>query len=219
MSEQHEVNPLQKKLSPAQFNASVKFYEADHQLEPADREQLASDLKDVVTWTSLAGYGAGMAGFFGPTLYRRVGQRLPVPYGRLVHKPFWSFFLGLSTMLVAHQLVGRLQFNSHISQLEQDSSRLRQLSVWRAMDFHQAGLFYLYYRQLAADPSFILKDPRQYTEHDVVFHPPAKPLEDDEVGPLWDRVRREHGFEEAADLKPLELSAPRSAWDKLRDSK
>lgn len=218
-NEGQEINPLQKKLSPAQFNASVKFYEADHQLEPSDRSEIAHDLQNVVTLTSTAGYGAGMTGFFGPTIYSKYVKGIKLPVGRFLYKPFLSFMVGLSTMLVAHQAVGRVQFNSQISALEaQASTKSKQLQVWKAMDYHQAGLFYLYFRQSSTDPSFILKDPRTMKEHEVSVHPSLKHLEEgDFVGSLWNKLREENGVEPTEEVENTGGSTGKSAWDKLRE--
>lgn len=215
-----EVNPLQKKLSPSQFNASVHFYEADHQLDETERSEVAKDLQNVVTWTSSCGYSAGMAGFITPTLYRRYIQRVAAPAGSFIYKPFMSFLIGLSTMIVAHQGVGKIKFDQQISQLEQQLSKVKQLNVWKTMDYHQAGLFYLYYRQSSMDASYILKDPRSYTEHEVVYHPKTQHDEGENIGSLWDKLRKENGFEESksSPVKADESKKLGSAWDKVRDS-
>lgn len=219
--EGQEINPLQKKLSPAQFDASVKFYEADHELESSDRSEIAHDLQSIVTMTSTAGYGAGMVGFFAPTIYSKYVKRINLPAGRFLYKPFLSFLVGLSTMLVAHQGVARVQFNSQISKLEaQASTKPKQLQVWKSMDYHQAGLFYLYFRQSSTDPSFILKDPRTIKEHEVTVHPSMKHLEEgDFVGSLWNKIREENGIEPVEERDAPDGSTGKTAWDRLREKK
>lgn len=203
-------NPLLRKLSPKQFDASVKFYEADHALNGEDREQLSQDLQTMVTKTSLTSYGLGSLAFFTPTLIKKF-QKVPnFPKKSIVHKPFISFVIGLGTMVASNQIMSKYQFESKISQLSSSGNKT-QLSVWKAMDYHQATLFYLYYRRTSQDPSYIVKDPRAFSEktmNEVHYNPPMRKKNQNSVlgrdqeeikSPdqlsHWDKIRIANGFQ------------------------
>lgn len=214
---QHEDNPLRQKMTSKQFDASVKFYEADHRLTKQDRLDLSKDLQDVVFKSSLIGYLSGIGNFFLPTIIDRFRSKKAgavANQGRFqfprIQKPFFSFFLGLSTMMFMHQLVSKYQFSKNIERLEADSSKSRQVEVWKAMDYHLASLFYLYYRKTAQNPSFTIKDPRSFTlhnVHEVHYDPPSKNthftkalgIGDESMSQNsnlshWDRIRLANGF-------------------------
>lgn len=215
----NEQNPLLQRLTPKQFNASVHFYDADKQLTTKDREEIANDLGKVVTRTAVSSYLSGIVGFFGLTGYKRLTNPrrglsvLPDPLrpGRFVHQPFLSFLIGLTTMIVTNEAVGRYQFNSKCQQLQGTNNN--QYKVWEAMDHHQASLFFLYYKRTSEDSSFILKDPRTFTEkslHEVHYRPPMKKSHKDsvlgrddnrqQVNPAtnelshWEQIRIANGF-------------------------
>lgn len=213
----HEDNPLRQKMTSKQFDASVKFYEADHQLTKDDRLDLSKDLQDVVFKSSLIGYLSGIGNFFLPTIADRFQSKKVgnvVKQGRFqfprIQKPFFSFFLGLATMMFMHQLVSKYQFSKQIERLEADSSKSRQAEVWKAMDYHLASLFYLYYRKTAQNPTFTIKDPRSFTQHnahEVHYDPPSKNthftkalgIGDESMSQNsnlshWDRIRLANGF-------------------------
>lgn len=209
-------NPLLHKLTPKQFEASVKFYEADQKLKTEDREAVAEDLQSIMLKTAFIGYGSAMGNFFIPTIVNRFQnpKRVGVPNTSRfsIHRPFLSFLIGLTALMVTNQQVAKYQFSKEIDSLQGDSSKKHQMEVWKAMDYHQASLFFLYYRKTAENPSFIIKDPRTYTEktqHEVHYNPPsAKSLSftsalgfgqgpsDSDRGPLshWDEIRIANGF-------------------------
>lgn len=227
--QQQLINPLQKKLTPDQFQASVNFYEADHALNNAERESIADDLQAVVTLSSVAGYGLGMAAFGSPTIYRKLTHKPSLVAGvknvGIIHKPMVSFMMGLAAMIVAHQLVAKWKFNSQIQQLEGNSEKTRQLNVWKTMDYHQAGLFFLYYKQSCRDSSYIIKDPRTYSEHEVQFHPSVGERDHftsaigigAAAGSLWDQIRKANGIDaHLKSEKDVEHDSNGSAWDKIR---
>lgn len=209
-------NPLLHKLTPKQFEASVKFYEADQKLKTEDRESVAGDLQSIMFKTAFIGYGSAIGNFFIPTIVNRYQNPkktgIPTKVRPTVHKPFLSFIIGLTAMLITNQQVAKYQFSKKIGSLEGDSSKKNQMEVWRAMDYHQASLFFLYFRKTAENPSFIIKDPRGYTEktqHEVHYNPPsAKSLhftsalgigsgnndsENDSTS-HWDQIRVANGF-------------------------
>ncbi|ODV76742.1 DUF1689-domain-containing protein, partial [Suhomyces tanzawaensis NRRL Y-17324] len=242
-------NPLLEKLSPAQFDASVKFYEADQRLQPSDREQIANDLFSTLTTSTLFGLGSSVIALLAPTLYAKSRNIQPIPAANAaklsplrprLHKPFLSFMLGLTSLMVVNQQTAKYKFTRQIAALE-DGPNQRQADLWKAMDYHQAGMFYVYFRKTAQDPSFLIPDPRTVTKqtlHEIRFHPPKNAPEP--KGPAgeshWDQVRRANGFEtepqtsrpvndqqESSDvllgdeLEALEASdAPKSAWDAIR---
>lgn len=211
----HEQNPLLQKLTPKQFNAGVKFYEADQQLNTQDRKELSDDLGKIVTRTAVGSYFCGMLGFFGLTGYNRlVNPRkglnvLPDPLkrGRVIHQPFLSFLIGLTTMIATNEMTGRYLFSKKIEQLKDNPNGQNQLQVWQAMDHHQASLFFLYYKRTSEDASFILKDPRSFTEkslHEVHYRPPmAKSHKNSVLG----RENEDSNFERVG---------PHSHWEQIR---
>lgn len=208
-------NPLLQKLTPQQFDASIKFYEADKELKPEDRGEVAKDLQSIMYKTAFIGYGSAIGNFFLPTIVNRF-QRPPIPTAPtnkvkpIIHKPFLSFIIGLTAMLITNQQVAKYQFSKKIDSFEAEPSKKNQLEVWKAMDYHQASLFFLYYRKTTDNPSFVVKDPRSYTGkslHEVHYDPPSKDRhftktlgigqeEDSEKGVLshWDQIRISNGF-------------------------
>lgn len=198
----NDFNPLRNKLSPQQFEASVKFYEADHDLEASDRGEIAEGLRDIVLKTAFVGYGSAVAGFSLPTLYNRfqvaAGPQATRP---LIYRPFLSFMIGLSSLMIMNQQSAKYSFNKKINSLL-DTSKLRQLNVWKAMDYHQAALFYLYYRKTAENPSMIIPDPRTFTEkqlHEVHYNPNNTRVEKHDsnhqtTAPHWEEIRKQNGF-------------------------
>lgn len=205
MSEQNEVNPLKQRLSKDQFDASVKFYEADHALTPEDRVEIASDLQRLLFNTSIVGYTSGMLGFLAPTAYNKFVRHRSMPANAIrpwIYKPMLSFFLGLVTLTIVHPPVTKVYFNKIKGQLQDSPGKLRQLNAWNSFDYHQAGLFYVYYRGSAKDPSLILEDPRSYRGETL---PPVRyrPTHDEQIrqkqGQLtqWDQLRVNNGFEPA----------------------
>lgn len=208
-------NPLLRKLTPQQFDASIKFYEADKNLNQEDRGELASDLQSAMYKTAFIGYGSAMGNFFLPTIAHRFQQpSMPsLPTNKikpLIHKPFLSFLIGLTAMLITNQQVAKYQFSKKINSLEAEPSKKNQLETWKAMDYHQASLFFLYYRKTAENTSFIVKDPRSYTEktlHEVHYNPPSKDhhftktlgigqgdYSDNNTISHWDQIRIANGF-------------------------
>lgn len=216
VSTTRENNPLLKHLSPRQFNASVKFYEADQQLKPEDRTVIADDLQSVLYKSAIIGYGSAVFNFFIPTIFERLKskERLPPFFKRpKIEWPFFSLVLGLSALIFTNDQVANYEFNQKINALLQDyqenSSKQRQANVWKAMEYHQASLFFLYYRKTAEDPSFIISDPRKFTEkqmHQVHYNPPnnnAGPSSrpgisnsdyTSSLGSHWDHIRLANGF-------------------------
>lgn len=208
-----QENPLLHKLTPQQFEASVKFYEADHQLLHEDRQVIAQDLQNVVFSTAFFGYGAGVSSFMIPTAYYALAQgnqatvrrSAPVPRG-LIKKPFLSFLIGVTAMMVTNQQVCKYKFNSKIQ--EEDQSSSNRAAVWKSMDYHQASLFYLYYRKTAENPDFIIQDPRKIDNqslHKVHYDPHKDPHKDEHFTSTlglnngeglshWDQIRLNNGF-------------------------
>ncbi|EDK37586.2 hypothetical protein PGUG_01684 [Meyerozyma guilliermondii ATCC 6260] len=204
----HE-NPLLQKLTPKQFDASVKFYEADHQLSHEDRQVIAEDLQNVVFSTAFYGYGAGVSSFMIPTAYYTLTQgnsatvrrSAPVPRG-FFKKPFLSFLIGVTAMMVTNQQVCKYKFNRKIQEEDQTSSH--RAAVWKSMDYHQASLFYLYYRKTAENPDFIVQDPRKVDSQSLhkVHYEPSKDehftstlgMKNDEGLSHWDQIRLANGF-------------------------
>lgn len=202
----NEQNPLLKKLTPKQFDASVKFYEADQQLLQLDRKVIAEDLQNIVFSTAFFGYGTAVSTFLIPTAYYNlkkgnsatVSRTAPVPRG-FIKKPFLSFLIGVTTMMITNQQICKYKFSSKIQEAEQNSST--QSAVWKAMDYHQASLFYLYYRKTAENSDFIVQDPRTVNEqtlHKVHYNPPKEQhfsttLNNEELS-HWDQIRLANGF-------------------------
>lgn len=219
-------NPLLHRLSPSQFQASVKFYEADHQLTMDDRRDIANDLQTVVPKIGIASNLSAITGFFGLTLYDRLKNRNPTQLlkvepnplltRRFVKQPFVSFCIGLICMVLGGEVTARYQFSSKINQLLMSPEKQRQLNVWNTLDYHQASLFFMYYKKSSEDPSFILKDPRKFTEkelHEVHYSKPVpkspngvfgrhddRVVVDPESKHLtqWEEIRRANGFAPAS---------------------
>lgn len=196
-------NPLKKKLTKEQFDASVKFYEADHSLTPEDRDDIANDLQSILFKTSIIGYTGGMLGFLSPTAYYRFVKHRSIPANAIrpwVYKPGLSFLLGLMTLTVVHPPVTKYYFNQFKGQLQDKPEKSRQLNAWNTFDYHQAGLFYVYYRSSAKNPALILEDPRSYTMeklHQVRYIPTHDEQIRQKHGQLshWDQLRIQNGFE------------------------
>lgn len=185
-----QSNPLLNRLSPQQFEASVHFYEADQKLNSTDRNEVANDLEKVVMKTSFAGLSGGVIGFFIPTMINRAfsakkaplatikpGRGIP-PMTKFVYKPFLSFVFGLTQLIIVNTEYTKYQFSSKIKSYEQEyqsPSQLKQANIWKAMNPFQASMFYIYFRRTAEDSSFIIKDPRTFTndsKHEVNYRPP-----------------------------------------------
>ena len=231
-------NPLLQKLGADQFRASVRFYEADQKLTETDREQIAEDLKSILLKTNFVGYGSSIVGFLLPTAYYRFkGIKIqPIaapgmkPYTPLVQRPFLSFLMGLTTLLVANQQAAKYQFQQKLNSYRDTYTESNQADAWKAMDYHQSGLFYLYYLRTAKDPSFIIKDPRTYSkeqQHQVRVVPPREnrshfleslglghrksedhASNEPHVLSQWDKIRVANGFE----IAPVE-STPEKEVD------
>jgi hypothetical protein len=225
MSENNpENNPIKAKLTPKQFDASVKFYEADSVLSDADRFAIADDMQSILFKTSAMGYGSAILAFFTPTIYGRMSQKptgvLPNPPNGIrpvIQKPFLSFVIALSTLLAVHQQGAKYYFNQQREKLEGIPEKIRQKNVWHAIDYHQCGLFYLYYKRSSTDASFKVDDPRTFTSenlHKVRYHPPHVEQIQKNHGLLshWDQVRVQNGFgidaTQAEDQQPMEVADP-----------
>lgn len=215
-------NPLLHRLSPSQFQASVKFYEADHNLTLDDRREIANDLQVMVPKIGIASNISAISGFFGLTIYDRLKNRNPTQLlkvepnplmaRRFVKQPFVSFCIGLICMVIGGEVTARYQFNSKMDQLQSIPDKQRQLEVWKTLDHHQASLFFMYYKKSSEDPSYILKDPRTFTERELHEVHYSKPMpkskngvfgrEDDRmvIDPdsknltHWEQIRRANGF-------------------------
>ncbi|KAK6458724.1 uncharacterized protein RJT20DRAFT_123782 [Scheffersomyces xylosifermentans] len=239
-------NPLLQKLGADQFRASVRFYEADQKLTPEDRKTISDDLQSILLRTNFYGYGSSILGFAMPTLYYKLkGVKPPQvvapgfrPYTPLVQKPFLSFMVGLTALLITNQQVCKYQFQQKLNSFQDRYTESNQVDVWKAMDFHQAGLFYLYYLRTSTDPSFIIKDPRTFTrqqQHEVHVIPPSQRSShfSDALGlghkkhsdngqiqgeglSHWDRIRIANGFDISE--APKEDAAPSIKAPEASDS-
>ncbi|EGV65039.1 hypothetical protein PSN45_004914 [Yamadazyma tenuis] len=213
-------NPLTKVLTPAQFNASVHFYEADQQLTPQDRTEIKKDFERILPRISIASNVASLVGFFSLTVFKRLSNPVqdltanpnPLKPRSFIHKPFLSFLCGLGGLVLGGEIAGKQQFNSQIVRLQGIPEKERQLGVWKTIERHQSSMFYLYYRRTSEDPSYILKDPREFTatqKHEVHYHPPSPTSsskvfrKDDDrqvIDPVtkdltvWERVRVANGY-------------------------
>lgn len=243
-----EHNPLKQKLLPQQFEAAVNFYDADKDLTVDDRNQIGEDLKQVIMKTAFVGYTSGVLGFFIPGLYNKYfgkpstsgvppgalftagGRPLPVsPMKRFVHRPFLSFITGLSVMMITNQLTCRYLFNK---KREAITDNAKQLKIWQTMDYHQASLFFLYYRKSAENPSFIIKDPRSFTDDEIYYRPPPpsrnqhdhftnalgigytkSPQEKGGELSHWDQIRVANGFEVSTPSNEPDQSQPKEYGD------
>lgn len=196
-------NPLLEKLTPTQFQHTVQFYEADQQLTPEDRIAISDDLMHRVRVATFGGVGTSTLMVLAPTMYARIkgippfDSATPLIRRPRMYKPFWSFMLSLGTMLLVNQQLCKYEFTKQIRDLEdKGASKEKQLAAWKAMDYHQAGLFFLYFKKTAEDPTYKLKDPRKVTMeslHEVRYHPSK-----DSHGPpdhtKWEKIRKENGF-------------------------
>lgn len=196
-----QINPLLQKLTPQQFEASVHFYEADRNLNHEDRVDLANDLGKVATQMVVTRMSLGTLAFASPTIYYKYYVKTKLPL--LVHKPFLSVFLGLSTMIGVNELLGNYEFEQKRRQVQ--SRSIRQYDVWKAMDYHQTSFFYLYYIKSSQDESYILKDPRKFTEkslHEVHYKPKHQQINSnsstdnasEHKTTHWDQIRAANGF-------------------------
>lgn len=211
-----EINPLLSKLTPAQFDATVRFYEADRHLTTEDRAVVAKDLQRIVFNLSVAGYTASMLAFFGPTLLRRYRMPVKVALGAglnwRIHRPLFSLFLGWATMMAVKSQVMTSMFRSRAGTVNEDNSNERVANVWQAMDPHFAGMFYYYFRKTAQFPELVFPDPRTVTEQSLrnMFFQPGpgqsrdghfserlgfdRNDDDDHVLSHWDKIRIANGF-------------------------
>ncbi|CAH6720876.1 hypothetical protein CLIB1444_04S09912 [[Candida] jaroonii] len=164
-------NPLLNKLSKDQFNASVKFYEADSQLSHENRVSLESHLKGTLLKIGLVSYTVATLGFSGPSIYKRFYLGGPT---KLIHRPFLSFLTGVSSLIMGNELAGRYYYQRKSEELK---SQTLEYDAWNAMERHQLSLFYLYYLKTSQDESYKVKDPRSFRSndlHQVHYNPPKK---------------------------------------------
>lgn len=215
---ENNTNPLLDRLTPAQFNASVHFYEADQKLTAEDRRELASGLKSVMLQSTFVSYASAVGALVMPTIYAHVQNIRPVPVVGAgvklvrprVYKPFLSFMLGLGTLLIVNQQTAKYKFNQMGRTLEDVSTKSNQLNVWKTMDHHQSAMFYLYYYKTAQDPSFIIPDPRTVTNqklHEVQYHP--RNTQQQNASPQkshWDDIRADNGFVPQTPPQPEQIS-------------
>lgn len=219
-----EMNPLLNKLTPAQFEATVRFYEADRHLTAEDRGSVAKDLQKMVFYLSVAGYTVGMLAFFGPTLLRRFStvSRVPSVAGLKwrVHRPLLSLVIGWASMMAVKSLVMTSMFRSRVNDVTQDGTSERVLDAWKAMDPHFAGIFYHYFRKTAHNPQMVFPDPRTVTEKSLrdMFYQPGpghrkdghfterlgfdRNDNDDHVLSHWDKIRISNGFGAEREKQP-----------------
>lgn len=207
-TERSTDNPLLDKLSPTQFNATVKFYEADQKLTQEDRNDIANDIIKRARYSTVVGLGASTLVMFAPTAYSRIMKIQPpfVPGPKnslrrpLLYKPLLSFLLSVATMLFVNQRVGAYQFTQRVKELEASGTKENQLGVWKAMDYHQAAVYFLYFKKSSVDPSIILQDPRTATTQSLaeyantVKHKGDKGDKGVSGSSSWDKIRRENGF-------------------------
>lgn len=203
-------NPLERRLSPEQFDAAVRFYEADQEITPSDRDVIANDLRGVLSTTSFWSYGMATLGFLTPTMYYKLWgpklpdawittpqgtKRVPNPMNSLIRRPFLGFFIGLGTLMLTLQVVGKWQYNKKAQTITNPNER----RVWDAMDYRQAGMFYIYFRKTAVDASYQVRDPRSFTRENIyegftrrgdAF---ANALHPQEVS-QWDLIRANNGL-------------------------
>lgn len=163
-------NPFNK-LSKDQFDASVKFYEADSILTHENRVSLQSHLKSSLLKIGLIGYSVATLGFSGPSIYKRFYLGGPT---KLIHRPFLSFLTGVSSLILGNELAGRYYYQKKSQELQ---SQTVEYNAWNAMERHQLSLFYLYYLKTSQDESYKVKDPRTFKSsdlHEVHYNPPVK---------------------------------------------
>ena len=151
------MDVLRLRLTPEQFEKCVKFYEADNQLTTEDRLKMRDELQLIIVGHRLVSYGAGMVGFLAPTIYYRfILKKIPNKIS-FVQKPFLSFILGLTNMLIYSSISRKKGLEN---KLQSGALNERQANAWRNMDWFNAPTFYAYYSKTAIDPKFKLKDPR-----------------------------------------------------------
>lgn len=184
-----------RKVSRAQLEPLVKFYQADHELTHQDRQIMASDLEKVRNTSVMWGMLDASLAFFVPTMYRRyvnskvtkqAESLVKIPVRRFIHRPMLSVVIGTAVYFTSILYNANKQINSQVDKLttsvsagesEAESSSLkRMLNVWQTMLPSQVTFYYLYYWKSSQDPSFILKDPVKMTQnpHEVHFIPPAQ---------------------------------------------
>lgn len=212
-------NPLKAKLSPQQFDAACRFYDADQELTPKDRDDIADQLKPVLKKTSFISYGLATVGFFTPTIYYHFWgpkypptivptndggfKKVPNPLNSMIRRPFLGFFIGLATLLVLAQVVGKYTFNNKRESITDPVER----RVWDSMDYRQAGMFYMYYKRTAVDALYQVRDPRGFTRENVhegitkggehfanALHP--------KVPSQWDMIRANAGVDVTQTSRP-----------------
>lgn len=217
----HEVqqsNPLEN-LTPKQFELGVKLYEADHVLTKDDRKVMAEDLKGVVLRAHFWALVNTITFGYIPTFYRNVSEmRNPKikksRYTRpTINRPWLSVGIALAALGISYPTEYTGLWNDKIKTLskeptadetpEEVAQRARLVNVWRAMPWQQATLFYVYYSKTIDDSTFILKDPRHFTNddlHQVHYQPPRGPLAavQESTGAHWDKIRAANGFQVAS---------------------
>ncbi|EGW31903.1 uncharacterized protein SPAPADRAFT_61006 [Spathaspora passalidarum NRRL Y-27907] len=234
-------NPLFDKLNPQQIQASIKFYEADHELTHEERLKITQDLQYMVGKSNIVTLGATIAGSLSPTVYYRYIKK-QVPAGaRFIVYPGLSFFLGLGNLFLVNNMYGRYQFNQ--KQNEVHDPKLQR--VWDSMDYRTLAIFYIYYLRSSADPNAIMKDPRSITREDIygvkvdpnMAEKVNQPKDTySEYATRWNEIRQEEvkHEQELPEIKKydnddiFDFDKPRtetsdqedhqSAWDKIRSS-
>lgn len=189
------INFYGRKVSQAQLEPLVKFYNVDRELTTEDRQTMVSDLEKVRNTSLVWGVLDGSLAFFVPTMYRRYvsskgakpAEALSkTPVRRFIHRPLLSVAIGslayFTSILynvdkqIKKQVEG-LSASVSAAESEAESASLkRMLGVWKNMFPSQITFYYMYYWKTSRDPSFILKDPVQLTQnpHEVHFIPPAQ---------------------------------------------
>ncbi|WLF80941.1 hypothetical protein PVL30_004735 [Lodderomyces elongisporus] len=154
------TNPLKEVLTGEQFQRLVNFYEADQKLDHNDRLAIAGQLQAIAIKSNLAGYTAGMLGFFGPSLYFRIAKKpVPNPFF-LIQYPFLSLCVGFGTLIIGNNVTARYLYNK-VKNDRKDAPNANVANAWDHMDYGNLSAFTLYYSRTAFNPMFIIRDPRQ----------------------------------------------------------
>ncbi|CAI5760097.1 unnamed protein product [Candida verbasci] len=198
------TNPLQRYLTPEQFDKCVSFYEADQKLNHNDRTIIASNLQKIGIISNFSGYTFGLLGFFAPTFYYRLITKGPPQPLFLLQRPILSFFIGFGSLIGSTNLLIKYLFEKQQSAKEFSDPNIE--NVYKLMDWKFLNAFTLYYARTSFNPMFIIRDPRLCTNESMIDQKKKHYSEvyglgeKDQDGKhhelsMWDRIRLGHGGE------------------------
>lgn len=156
-------NPLKGKLTQEQFDAGVKFYEADHVLTDSERLLIAADLKSVLFKSTSLSYLAGFIGLITPTIIHNARNKTLTGIKKFtIFKPPLSVISGIFAINMTSPPLTSYYFNQKKQELA-SSGKTNQVNMFNVIDPLQTGVLFLYFQNSAKNPSIKIEDPRTIT--------------------------------------------------------